>query len=207
MQPVVFINDPEEIKLVADETRMRMLELLGGKERTSKELAEALDISQQLAYHHVKKLVDAGLVEISRTEQTGNITVYYYRAVAESFILSLSVRSDELVDQRVLEEEPPAPDEMTEEWIQSVQQVLTLLGLSVDDPDALREILETDAQAFRATYEALSRDLDPPDGNPRVVAPALKLATLAEMSDEDWEAWLDALQGVRDVLRRRGDGA
>lgn len=206
MQPVVFIDDPEEIKLVADETRMKMLELLGGNERTSKELAEALDISQQLAYHHVKKLVDADLVEISRTEQTGNITVYYYRAVAESFILGLSVRSDEFVDRKVLEEEPPGPDELTDEWIQSVQQVLTLLGYAVDDPDALRELLETDAQAFRATYEALAEELDPPDGNPRIVVPALRLATLAAMDDEDFEAWLDYLEGVREVVRERGEG-
>lgn len=204
MQPVVFINDPEEIKLVADETRMKMLELLGGEEMTSNELAEALDVSQQLAYHHVKKLVDAGLAEIARTEQSGNITVYYYRAVAESFILGLSLRGKEFVDEQTLREEPP--EEPDHQWFQTVQHVLDLLGFAIEDPDRFEELLRTDAQAFREAMERFSDEVeDYPDANPRVVLPAVRIAAMARMDDEEWDRWMDYHEAVRELVGPKED--
>lgn len=50
------------LKTIADETRLRILGLLAERARTGKELAEALDLSAPTISHHMRKLVDAGIV-------------------------------------------------------------------------------------------------------------------------------------------------
>ena len=51
---------------LADEKRLRVLELLGGGELCVCELAEALDVSQPLLSFHLRTLREAGLVKARR---------------------------------------------------------------------------------------------------------------------------------------------
>ena len=51
---------------LADEKRLRVLELLGGGELCVCELAEALDLSQPLLSFHLRTLREAGLVSTRR---------------------------------------------------------------------------------------------------------------------------------------------
>lgn len=58
--------DPKKMaavfKALADENRIRILELLGGGEKCACKLLEALSISQPTLSHHMKILCDAGIV-------------------------------------------------------------------------------------------------------------------------------------------------
>ena len=54
-------------KALGDENRIRILKLLRGGEKCACELVEAMEISQPTLSHHMKILVDAGLVS-SRKE-------------------------------------------------------------------------------------------------------------------------------------------
>lgn len=58
---------------LADEKRLRVLELLGGGELCVCELAEALNLSQPLLSFHLRTLRDAGLV---RTRKKGRWVHY-----------------------------------------------------------------------------------------------------------------------------------
>ncbi len=50
------------LKVIADETRLRILGLLAEKERTGVELADLLELSAPTVSHHMRKLTSAGIV-------------------------------------------------------------------------------------------------------------------------------------------------
>ena len=50
------------LKVIADETRLRILGALAGKPHTGTDLAEHLNLSAPTISHHMRKLVDAGIV-------------------------------------------------------------------------------------------------------------------------------------------------
>lgn len=50
------------LKVIADETRLRILGLLAERERNGKELAERLELTPPTISHHMRKLVAAGIV-------------------------------------------------------------------------------------------------------------------------------------------------
>ena len=54
---------------LAEPHRRRIIELVGGRERTAGEIVEALGISQPGASKHLKALRDAGLVSVRKDAQ------------------------------------------------------------------------------------------------------------------------------------------
>jgi ArsR family transcriptional regulator len=60
-------------RALADENRLRIVEMLGAGERCVCELTAALDLGQSLLSHHLKTLKDAGLV----TDRREGRWVYY----------------------------------------------------------------------------------------------------------------------------------
>lgn len=56
----------ETLKALADENRLRIVQMLAGGERCVCELATALDASDALVSHHLKQLREAGLVKTRR---------------------------------------------------------------------------------------------------------------------------------------------
>lgn len=81
----LIVEDLRKIHLVTDATRRAILERLVNGAMTSRALAKDLGISQQLAYHHLQKLIQAGLVEVKEIDRRGNKEVYFYQAVARAF--------------------------------------------------------------------------------------------------------------------------
>ncbi len=71
------------ITAFADHKRLGILDLLSKKEMTISQLGEQLDCSPQNAYHHVKKLLDSGLVKLSRTEVDKNYVEKYYSTTVD----------------------------------------------------------------------------------------------------------------------------
>ncbi len=58
--------DVDILKALADENRLGIVRLLADGERCVCELASALELSDALVSHHVKRLADAGLVRTRR---------------------------------------------------------------------------------------------------------------------------------------------
>jgi len=106
MKPFMVIREPEAYQLLADETRRKILYLLRVKEMNVTQLAEALGITSQAVYHHIRKLLKGNMVEVVKEERTGHLIESYYRATAEDFILSHGkVSSESLHDRKLAEEE------------------------------------------------------------------------------------------------------
>ena len=66
------------LKLLADESRLRLVAYLAERERTVGELAELVELSEPTVSHHLRKLQEQGLVAM-----TGVGTSHYYRYVPQ----------------------------------------------------------------------------------------------------------------------------
>jgi len=85
MKSIKTLSDPEAFKLLGDETRRKIVFLLRVKEMTVSQIAGELNLTPQAVYHHVRKLVEGGMVEVAREVRVDHLIESYYRATAESF--------------------------------------------------------------------------------------------------------------------------
>lgn len=83
----------DQIKVLSNASRLQAMALLLEQERTISELSEKLDLTPQTVHHHIHKLLDAGLIHVSREETSGNLVTRYY-AVEEEWLDSSSVWND-----------------------------------------------------------------------------------------------------------------
>ncbi len=136
------LTDLEQMKVLADPRRIRILELLG-RERTTKQVAELLGEPPTRLYHHVAALARVGLIRLARTRQARGAVEKYYVAVARAFSadprLFTSRRAPQarqashdvaarLLDQtaaelRALVHQDPSPAALQEEGILSYLEV------------------------------------------------------------------------------------
>ncbi|HUS56689.1 MAG TPA: metalloregulator ArsR/SmtB family transcription factor [Thermoplasmata archaeon] len=87
MKSMKVIKAPDAFKLLADDTRRRIIYLLRAKEMTVSQIASDLNLTAQAIYHHIRKLKKSGMVEVSKEERMGHFIETYYRASAERFEL------------------------------------------------------------------------------------------------------------------------
>jgi DNA-binding transcriptional ArsR family regulator len=85
MKSVKTITSPEAMKLLGDETRRKIVFFLRAKEMTVSKIADELNVTPQAVYHHIKKLVETELVEVTREVRVDHLIESYYRATAEVF--------------------------------------------------------------------------------------------------------------------------
>jgi DNA-binding transcriptional ArsR family regulator len=85
MKAVKRISDPEAFKLFADGTRRKIVFLLRVKEMTVSQIAEEIDITPQTVYHHIRKLIEGGMVEVAREVRVDHLIESHYRTTAEAF--------------------------------------------------------------------------------------------------------------------------
>jgi DNA-binding transcriptional ArsR family regulator len=83
-QEDLLLANLEQMKVLADPRRIRILELLG-EERTTKQVAEILGEPPTRLYHHVAALARVGLIRLARTRQSRGAQEKYYVAVAKAF--------------------------------------------------------------------------------------------------------------------------
>lgn len=93
--------DPERVVTVADEldvfahpVRRDLLAFLARNEAAIGQMAGALEVPRANLYHHLERLIECGLVDLSREVAVGRMKVRYYRAVAERFRVDLTVPDD-----------------------------------------------------------------------------------------------------------------
>jgi DNA-binding transcriptional ArsR family regulator len=86
--------EPDMVNLLEDETRRRMITLLSTEEMTVSQIAEVLRLTPQNIYQQVKKLLEAGLVRVTREERSRHLIEKHYGAVAENFYYGWAGRGD-----------------------------------------------------------------------------------------------------------------
>ena len=82
---VKVLTDLDQIKILADPLRVRILEELALDERTTKQVAERLGEKPTKLYHHVEAMERVGLIRMTRTRQNRGTLEKYYLAVARRY--------------------------------------------------------------------------------------------------------------------------
>lgn len=84
-KPFLAISDPRQLKAFAEPTRNRLLHILGSREATNQQLAATLGQPQARLLHHVRFLLDAGLIVLVEQRVRGGNVEKYYRATARTY--------------------------------------------------------------------------------------------------------------------------
>lgn len=82
---IYTITDLEQIKVVSDPLRLRILGALCEEERTTKQVAGIIGEKPTRLYHHVEALERVGLIRPTRTRQNRGTVEKYYLSVARCF--------------------------------------------------------------------------------------------------------------------------
>lgn len=75
----------EQVRILANPLRLRLLEAFCPEARTTKQVAELLGEKPTRLYHHVEALSKAGLIRLHDTRPVRGTVEKYYRAVAKTF--------------------------------------------------------------------------------------------------------------------------
>jgi DNA-binding transcriptional ArsR family regulator len=105
---VFTVGDPETLQALSHPTRVAILEALRTP-ASAAAVARTIGQPRQRVNYHLKELEQAGLVERTGEERTGNFVSSLYRSVARSFVVSPKVawsdprRVNAMRDQHSLE--------------------------------------------------------------------------------------------------------
>lgn len=86
-QPVMILEEPEQIKCFTDALRIRVLRILRQRAATNQQIADELGEPHAKVLYHVRFLLEAGLVKLVEQRISGGNVEKYYRAVARVFEL------------------------------------------------------------------------------------------------------------------------
>jgi DNA-binding transcriptional ArsR family regulator len=189
MKAFKLITDPQAFQLLGDETRRRVIYLLRAKEMTVSQIAGELNLTPQAIYHHIRKLRDAGMVEVAREERVDHFIETYYRASAEIFNLSHGEGSS----QRFAEEKA------AESF-----KALSKIGLKVrEDSTAAARLVELDKRMEEIGQEGKWSEAIAglPDVDFLVKQGVGHLAKLLTMSDKEFAEYLNLIKEERKLLR------
>jgi molybdate-binding protein len=91
MSRLQTINQLTQIALLGDPHRLAILRRLMVAPATLSQLAQALNSYPAHIRHHLKKLEEAGLLLLDRSEIVGGAVHKYYRAAAEAYLIQTAV--------------------------------------------------------------------------------------------------------------------
>lgn len=83
--PFLIVDTPEQLKGFTDPLRNRVLSILADHEATNQQIARALHEPHAKVLHHVRYLLDIGLIRLVDTRIKGGNVEKYYRAEARLF--------------------------------------------------------------------------------------------------------------------------
>lgn len=87
MRDFVVIDSPAQIKAVADEKRIQILNILVGQSATVAQLALKLHEPHAKIYYHVKELERNGFITMVQQAPRAGAAEKHYRAVAQTYLL------------------------------------------------------------------------------------------------------------------------
>lgn len=94
------LTELDQVRVLADPLRIRILEVLCDDERTTKQVAEKLGEKPTKLYHHVEALEKIGLIRETRTRRNRGTLERYYLAIARRFAADPKVFAGEADQQR-----------------------------------------------------------------------------------------------------------
>jgi putative molybdopterin biosynthesis protein len=91
MKQIYAINSFAPLKLLGDKRRLEILSSLMVKPATLSQLGKKMDMHPAQVRHHLKKLEEAGFVEMTSTSVVRGFVEKYYQATARAFMVNLTI--------------------------------------------------------------------------------------------------------------------
>ncbi len=95
IQDAVVASTNAQLKAVADDTRMNILNLLMERAATVTQLAETLDKPKGTVGYHAKVLEDAGMIRVVRTNKVRAMTEKYYGRTGRTIVFESPPKKDD----------------------------------------------------------------------------------------------------------------
>ncbi|AQQ53214.1 winged helix-turn-helix domain-containing protein [Planococcus lenghuensis] len=103
MKYEMVLENAAQLHALSHPIRQRILSVLLYKELTNKAIADSLGESPPKVHFHVRELLNAGIIQLTKEEVNGSIIEKYYTASARSFRLSPSLELAK-IDEHLLYE-------------------------------------------------------------------------------------------------------
>ncbi len=156
---------------------------------TVSQIAEQLQKTPQAIYHHIRKLLEKGLVEVAKEERVDHFIETYYRAAAEVFEFVHGEGGSKGYEEQRMRDS-----------LQALEQVG--ISVHVDEPTVSKmvELMNRMNQiALKPNLEERITKLEAIDfvGKQEVA----KFVNLLAMSDKQYEEWLNLQKEFRELLK------
>lgn len=90
---IYTISDLEQVRVLADPFRLKLLGAFGSRPKTTKQVAQQLGEKPTKLYHHVEALKRLGLLTLKDTRPNRGTVEKYYQAVATRFRIGATLFS------------------------------------------------------------------------------------------------------------------
>lgn len=122
---IQLITDPKRAKILASETRLKILQEIVAEPKTISQLAKQLGVSPVAIFYHMKKLETAGFVKLVKTRViNNNLVEKFYGITTSAYIVGISTE---------LPVKGPVPPKK--------QAIKPMLGISPDDIEKVLDLL------------------------------------------------------------------
>ncbi|MDW2878138.1 MULTISPECIES: ArsR/SmtB family transcription factor [Bacillaceae] len=168
-QSIFILETYEQLKVISDPLRTKMLIHLVEQPHTGQMLAKELNLSRAKVLYHLRELEKYGIIKLVRKEERGGNVLKFYQAVARGFIpadhLLTYVESQEATRQSYLEvidraktRVLTAPDESFELQSANVEE-WNNLSLQTEFTVSKEKFVEF-AKKYRELLKTLEEDTD-----------------------------------------------
>ena len=91
MQETYHVTDLEQVRLLADPLKLRIIQCFAEGPKTTRDVAGQLGENLTRLYRHVDALLDAGLIEITAEQQKRGAVERTFRAIAQRYEVDRSL--------------------------------------------------------------------------------------------------------------------
>lgn len=132
--------DEEVAKIFSDGTRIKIIELLSEKELTNSQLAGLLNLSKPTISHHIRLLLNSGIVKVSRIEHEEHGIQMKFYAVNPNILSSTGRKQGILMEQvkkeihEMMTRETGEKDEAKIAFLRLLKSSMLDTGIELDKP-------------------------------------------------------------------------
>jgi DNA-binding transcriptional ArsR family regulator len=160
MPDVYPLENIEQMRAMADDLRLRVLQLLGHAPMTVTEIGKQLGVPANKTHYHVRELERVGLLRLVETREKGGVLEKYYRAVARDFTIPSALLRGAGADEGLA---------LTDEIAQSILRGLHRAAhIALQQPDDARDSLSVGGSylwltrdEYREVMKSIAALLDP----------------------------------------------
>jgi DNA-binding transcriptional ArsR family regulator len=191
MRTLKVFKDAKAFELAADRTRRRIIHLLRARELSVSQMADELKMTPQAIYHHVRKMLDAGLIEVAKEERVDHFIETYYQAAAELFEFTYGETSDQ---------------EYKEARTKEALQALTRIGLTIPiDEETIAKYAKLSGR-MKSVYMLCSSEIadkisELEDLDHFTKQDAIEIANSVCMNDKQFEELQTLQRQARELLK------